>query len=123
MTGSPVTGRTEDDVTPAAVNGRPLTVAEAAAALRVSLGTIYAAIRRGELVAYAFGSGRGTYRIERGDLAEYKKQHATTRRPVLPMRGRAAGAFRHLDATRLASRWKDANAIAAGHSPTGSADQ
>ena len=88
-------------------NAALLTVAEAAALLGVSPGTLYSAIKRGDLPAFAFGSRRGTYRIEPADLATYKQQCSTRLRTTLPRAPqRAPGAFRHLDASRLSDQWR-----------------
>ena len=58
---------------------RSLTIREAAAALHVSYGTVYAAIHTGRLRAYKFGSRGGTYRIDPADLEAYKasRRHDT----------------------------------------------
>ena len=86
-------------------NAPLLTVAEAAALLGVSPGTVYGAIKRGDLRAFSFGTRRGTYRIEPGDLAAYKGRCSTTHRLPLPRSPGRSPTFRHLDASRLATQW------------------
>lgn len=55
--------------------GDPYTVEEAAAALRISIETIYAACRSGELVAMRFGTPkRGIWRIEPADFDDYRER-------------------------------------------------
>lgn len=50
----------------------PLTVAQAAAALGVKPGTVYALCRAGDLGHMRIGVGRGTIRIEPADLERFK---------------------------------------------------
>lgn len=58
--------------------GDPYTAEEAAAALRVSVETVYAACRSGELVAMRFGSpARGIWRIEPADLDAFRERAKT----------------------------------------------
>lgn len=82
-----------------------LTVAEAAALLRVSENTIRNAIRAGELPALRLGTGKrsGTYRILREDFdsfVEKSRDRVIVCRPALPRLAVRPAVFRHIDPTR-----------------------
>jgi excisionase family DNA binding protein len=55
----------------AAEAGRPLTIREVCAELRLSRNTVYALIQTGQLPA--FRAGKQRYRIEAADLRRYKE--------------------------------------------------
>jgi excisionase family DNA binding protein len=52
--------------------GEPYTAEEAAAALRISVETIYVACRKGEVEALRIGGRRGVWRIEERAFEAYK---------------------------------------------------
>jgi len=68
-----------------AAAGELLTVAEVAAACRVSADVVYGWIDAGELPAEDLGAGgkRATYRVDPADLDEFRRRRRTTR-PAKP---------------------------------------
>nr|WP_042190923.1 helix-turn-helix domain-containing protein [Kibdelosporangium sp. MJ126-NF4]CEL19694.1 hypothetical protein [Kibdelosporangium sp. MJ126-NF4]CTQ96919.1 hypothetical protein [Kibdelosporangium sp. MJ126-NF4] len=52
----------------------PYKVRELAKALNVNVSTIYRDIESGKLPSIRVGAGRGTYRVEVEDFAEYRKR-------------------------------------------------
>lgn len=96
-----------------------LTVAEAAAILRVSENTIRNAIRSGLLPALRLGTGKksGTYRILCEDFEAFlvwSKGHAVIEPPTRPSVSRPT-AFRHVDV----SRWLAGQSERGGRRPNG----
>ncbi|MGA5869282.1 helix-turn-helix domain-containing protein [Streptomyces cinereoruber] len=51
--------------------GAPLKAKDVAHALEVSVQTVYALVRLGDLAAYRVGAGRGTIRISRAAFEQY----------------------------------------------------
>jgi excisionase family DNA binding protein len=70
-----------------------MTVKQVAERLNVSMGTVYAAIERGELKCYRFGRRSGTIRVSEEYLGEYLASSRVERQSVdtLPYR------FKHLN--------------------------
>jgi excisionase family DNA binding protein len=91
-----------------------LTINEAAAALRVSYGTVRAAILAGRLRAYRFGSRGGTYRIDLADLEAYKASCVTGRTLLIAPEKNAQGgsSFKSLDGDRLLAAWRQQGVFA-----------
>ncbi len=56
-----------------------LTVRDVADSLSVSQACVYALLKKGRLVAYRIGTGRGAIRIRQEDLDEYLKRCRTKR--------------------------------------------
>ena len=69
-----------------------LTMREAAGRLNVSYGTVRGAVVAGDLQAYRFGAGVGTWRIAASDLTEYVARHRCQKDSQSPAHARRDGA-------------------------------
>ena len=97
-----------------ASHGGLLTIREAAAMLRISESTVRNAIRSGQLRAFRFGTRGGSIRIAPVDLQEYIASCATAK-PSCPKVAptTAGGRFKHLDASKLLSAWRQQGVLGA----------
>lgn len=83
-----------------------LSIAETAAELGVSYGTVRNVILLGRLRAVRIGTRGGTYRIAREDLDSFLRQcEVATAAPASKAAIRRGPAFTHLDPDRLLSAW------------------
>ena len=87
------------------MNPARLTVREAAAALRVSPGLVYALCATGALTHERHGLGRGTIRIPADALREYEQRARVAPAPQRMTRAEPRS-YTHLDAARLAKAWQ-----------------
>lgn len=91
----------------------PLTVKEAAQALRVSPALVYALCAQGRLGHERHGLGRGTIRISREALANYQRLAQAGPSPKLDSARSGNGGYYELDAKRLAVAWRRRGVIPA----------
>jgi len=86
-----------------------LTIREVADLLNVSRGCVYTLVASGQLPCHRIGTGRGTIRVHRNDLASYlsgcKDEGALP--PARKSQPKGSGRrFMHLDADRLRVAWQ-----------------
>ena len=96
---------------------KPLTVKEAAEHLGISRGLVYVLCRAGRIRHERHGTGRGTLRIEKAALDEYRATCSrdvgtTAARHTKANRAPSPGAtFANLDGTRLLEAWRKQGAV------------
>jgi excisionase family DNA binding protein len=101
-----------------------LTVRQVAAKLNVSLRCVYQLIEARAIPCHRIGIGRGTIRVQEGDVDAYliASRSPDKSAPTPPPVSRPGGAFRHLNAERLRAAWRqqgvDVDSTDAGSAPS-----